>query len=84
VIDRQHAPASSDTVDVDITREVCKLLECMCQFATNIRVRLDELALPQEDGKGKGDLVEMAEDLQQSLDVRRSELVWKSAISWRA
>jgi hypothetical protein len=81
IVDRQHASALSYTVDVNVTRKVRKSLKRMCQFATNIRVRLDELALAQENRKGEGDLVELAENLQQSLDVRRSKLVQNSATS---
>lgn len=51
-----------------------KFLECMCKLATNIRVRLDELALAHENRKRKRDLVELAEDLQKGLDVCGSKL----------
>lgn len=74
VVNRQHTSAASHTIDVNIACHVRELLECMCQLATNIRVRLDELALAQKDRKSKSNLMKLAEDLQQCLDVRGSKL----------
>jgi hypothetical protein len=74
MINRKQTSAMGYTVDVDIARQMRELLERMCKLATYIRVGLDELTLAKEDGQGKGDLVKLAEDFQERLDVRRPEL----------
>ena len=74
MVDRQHTSAPRNAVDVNIACQMRKLLECMSKLATNIWVRLDELALAHEHRKSKRDLVELTEDLQKCTDVCASEL----------
>jgi hypothetical protein len=56
-----------------------ELLEAMCQFTTNVRRRLDEMSLLEEDRECKSHLVEHTEDLEKDIDMTRAQLLYVSS-----